>query len=48
MSSTNKAGMRAGVLGLAVGCGVAVWLAGRIVAGPVGNPPPPRTPPNPP
>ena len=40
MSSTNKAGMRAGVLGLAVGCGVAVWLAGRIVAGPVGNPPP--------
>ena len=40
MSSTSKTGRLAGMAGLAVGCGVAVWLAGWVVAGPARNPPP--------
>lgn len=42
MSSTNRYGQSAGMAGLAVGCGVAVWLAGWVAAGPS-----PHTPPRP-
>ncbi len=41
MSSTNRAGLRAGVLGLMLGCVPAVWLVCQVVAAPG------RTPPNP-
>ena len=39
MSSTNRASLRAGVLGLMVGCVPALWLAGLAAAAP--NPAPP-------
>jgi hypothetical protein len=41
MSWTNRARLRAGVLGLVVGCVPAVWLAGQVAAAPDAAPPAP-------